>query len=207
MKGARITPGIIPRKKYKVTTDWEGKLYIGIALKWDYEKGTVQNSMPGYVRAALHYLQHEKTKRPQESPYYWKQPVYEKNNHMLSEKSPAEELDKNNQKRLQKIVGKFLYYARSIDPKMLMALKSLAAVQKKSTIETTNQITQVLNYSATYPDAITEYIKSGMIIHIYSDVSYISEPEAQSRAGGFVLWQHNPTHRYRRFHQRMEQCM
>ena len=38
--------------KYKVTTDWEGKLYIGIALKWDYEKGTVQLSIPGYVRAA-----------------------------------------------------------------------------------------------------------------------------------------------------------
>ena len=32
--------------KYKVSTDWEGKLYIGIALKWDYEKGTVRLSMP-----------------------------------------------------------------------------------------------------------------------------------------------------------------
>ena len=40
--------------KYKVTTDWEGRLYIGIALKWDYEKGTVQLSIPGYVCAALH---------------------------------------------------------------------------------------------------------------------------------------------------------
>ena len=28
--------------KYKVTTDWEGRLYIGIALKWYLEKGTVQ---------------------------------------------------------------------------------------------------------------------------------------------------------------------
>ena len=27
--------------KYKVNTYWEGKLYIGISLKWDYEKGTV----------------------------------------------------------------------------------------------------------------------------------------------------------------------
>ena len=43
---------------YKVTTDWEGKLYIGIALKWDYEKGTIQLSMPGYVRAALHLFQY-----------------------------------------------------------------------------------------------------------------------------------------------------
>ena len=28
--------------KYKVTTDWERKLCIGIALKWDHKKGTIQ---------------------------------------------------------------------------------------------------------------------------------------------------------------------
>ena len=43
-----------PEDKYKVTTYWEEKLYIGISLKWDYEKGMVQLSMPGYVRAAIH---------------------------------------------------------------------------------------------------------------------------------------------------------
>ena len=65
-----------------------------------------------------------------------------------------------------------------------MAIKSLAAVQTKTTIETAKQITQFLNYSATNPDAVTEYIISGMIIHVYSDASYISESEARSRAGG-----------------------
>ena len=40
--------------KYKVTTDWEVKMYIGIALKWEYEKGMFQLSMSGYLRAALH---------------------------------------------------------------------------------------------------------------------------------------------------------
>ena len=39
-------------------------MYIGIALKWDHEKGTVQLSMLGCVRAALHSFQHEKTKDP-----------------------------------------------------------------------------------------------------------------------------------------------
>ena len=48
--------------KYKLTIDWEGKLYIGIAIKWDHEKGMVQLSMPGYVRAALHAFQHDKPK-------------------------------------------------------------------------------------------------------------------------------------------------
>ena len=44
-----------------------------------------------------------------------------------------------------------------MDPTMLMALNYLAAVQKKPTIETTKQITEFLNYSATHPDAVTEY--------------------------------------------------
>ena len=63
--------------KYKVTTDWEGKLYLGIALKWDYKKVTFQLSMPGYVREALNSFQHKKPKQPQDSPYPWKQPINE----------------------------------------------------------------------------------------------------------------------------------
>ena len=66
-------------EKYKVTTDWEGKFYIGIALKWDYEKGTVQLSMPGYLHAALHSFQHENPKdhsihhTPRHNPFTKKQ--------------------------------------------------------------------------------------------------------------------------------------
>ena len=104
---------------------------------------------------------------------------------MLSEKAPAEELDENNQKILQKIVEKILYYARAIDPTILMALNSLAVVQTKPIIETAKQITHFINYRETHTDTITEYRKIRMILHIYSDASYISEPEAQSRARGF----------------------
>ena len=62
--------------KYTVTTDWGGKFYIGVALNWDYKKVTFRLSMPVYVRAELHYFQHEKTKIPQDSPYPWTQPIY-----------------------------------------------------------------------------------------------------------------------------------
>ena len=55
-----------------------------------------------------------------------------------------------------------------------MALNSLVVVQVKLKIETAKQITQFLNYSATHLDAITEYIKIVMILHIYFDASYIS---------------------------------
>ena len=52
--------------KYRVIIYWEGKLYIGIALKWGYEKLTSQLSMPGHVRTSIHYFQHEIPKLPQE---------------------------------------------------------------------------------------------------------------------------------------------
>jgi hypothetical protein len=44
--------GIIAAK-YQMTTDWKGKLYCGISLKWDYVKRNVTLSMPGYVAKAL----------------------------------------------------------------------------------------------------------------------------------------------------------
>ena len=106
-----------------------------------------------------------------------------KNNQMLSGKAPAKNLDGNNQKILQKIVGKFLNYSRVLYPIMLMALNSLIAVQTKPTIKTAKEVTQFLNYSVTHPDAVTDYRRSGMILHIYYNVSYILEPEAQSRYG------------------------
>ena len=68
---------------------------------------------------------------------------------------------------------------------MLVALNYLVEVQTKPKIETAKQITQFLNYSATHPDAIIEYRKSGMILHIYSYASYISELETRSRSGGY----------------------
>ena len=34
---------------YQLTTDWEGKIYCGLHLKWDYEACTVELSMPGYI--------------------------------------------------------------------------------------------------------------------------------------------------------------
>ena len=104
---------------------------------------------------------------------------------MLLEKALAEELDKNNQTRLQNIFGKFLYYDMPIDPTILMSLNSLVAVQINPTAETTKQITQILNYIATHPDAVTEYRRIRIILYKYLDASHISELEERSRAVGY----------------------
>ena len=68
-----------------------------------------------------------------------------------------------------------------------MALKSLVAVQTKPKIYTTRHITKILNYRTTHPDVLTEYKRTGMMLHIYLDASYISEPEARSRADRYFF--------------------
>ena len=41
------------KTKYNIFEDWKVQLYIGINLKWDYRKRTVDLSMPGYVAVSL----------------------------------------------------------------------------------------------------------------------------------------------------------
>jgi hypothetical protein len=54
--------------------DWEGKLYCGITLDWDYGNRTVNLSMPAYVQeATLDKFQHP---TPPPAPYKSNPPQY-----------------------------------------------------------------------------------------------------------------------------------
>jgi predicted protein tyrosine phosphatase len=65
-----------------------------------------------------------------------------------------------------------LYYARAVDPTVLMPLDDIATEQTRA-IEKTRAVTnQMLDYLVTHPDA------SDMILHIHSDASYISVSNA-----------------------------
>ena len=94
-------------------------------------------------------------------------------------------MDDKEKKRLQQVVGVFLYYARAVDPTMLHALNVLATQQAKGTENTIKAMNHFLNYCATHPDATIRYHASDMILHVHTDASYLSEPEAKSRYGGF----------------------
>ena len=53
----------------KITLDWEGKLYCGITMKWNYAKSYVQILIPLYINKALHKSGHKTPKKPQNFPY------------------------------------------------------------------------------------------------------------------------------------------
>ena len=63
-----------------------------------------------------------------------------------------------------------------------MTLNTIATHQENATEQTSMLVTHMLNYCATFPDAIITYDASDMILHIKSDASYLSEPKAKSRS-------------------------
>jgi hypothetical protein len=91
---------------------------------------------------------------------------------------------------LQKVLGCLLYYACAVHSTMLVTLITITSAQKKCTDSTADTMIQLLNYCATHPDAEVRFHASNMVLHISSDDSYHSEPEARSRTGGsFYLGQ------------------
>jgi hypothetical protein len=82
---------------------------------------------------------------------------------------------------LQQVIGCLLYYARAVDPTMLVALSTLASAQATGTAATAEAMHQLLDYCATHPDAEVRCYSSDMVLQVSSDASYLSEPEARSR--------------------------
>ena len=63
-------------KHYTVLTDWEGPNYLGLTIDCNYREGSVDISMPKYVKNALGHIQHPKQKLPQYAPRQLTVPAY-----------------------------------------------------------------------------------------------------------------------------------
>jgi hypothetical protein len=174
------------RDLYPCTVDWTGTKYIGLTLAWDYTARTVDLSMPGYIRNALHCFQHPPPSKPEHSIHAWVQPSYGAPIQLappLDDTTPL--LDAPQTKRLQQVIlGTLLLYARAVDPMMLVTLGTLTAAQIHGTEAPTITLIRLLNYAATHPDAKIRHPPSDMILHIHSDASYVSVAKACSRVGG-----------------------
>ncbi len=115
------------KETYEIVEDWTGNLYCGIKLKWNYKKHHVDLAMPSHVMKQLTKYSHFAPLKPQHCLHSPNPIKYGKNNQSPSplDKSPC--LDKAQKKQVQQIVGSFLYYARAVDPTILMALLEIAS--------------------------------------------------------------------------------
>jgi hypothetical protein len=174
----------LKKETYEIVEDHNGELYFGISLKWNYKKRWVDTSMAQYVMKHLIKYGHAAPAKPQHCPYSPDTILYGKDNKAPTPSNESPLLDEAGKKRIQQIVDTFLYYARAVDPTIVMALSDLSLQQSAPTENTMKQVNQFLDYMWTHPDAIIRYHASDMILNIHSDASYLSAPKACSRAGG-----------------------
>jgi hypothetical protein len=146
--------------------------------------------MPGYLSNVLSKFQHDAPKHPQHTPSRYIMPVYgAKTQYATKDETPP--LIAQQCLTIQKVTGSVLYYARAIDPTVLMPLNYIATEQTKATEKTQAATNQMLDYLATHPDATIRYHASEMILHIHSYASYPSVSNTRSRLGGLFLLGNN----------------
>jgi hypothetical protein len=173
------------KKSYNISSDWNGRAYCGLTLDWDFTNRTVDLSMPGYIKAALHKYQHAALARPEHAPHTWNPPIYGAKTQFVKDETISPALSDKDVNKLQQLTGTLFYYARAVDPTLIMPINVLASEQSQATEVTADKVIKLLNYCNTHPETKIRYHTSDMILHIHSDASYLSENEAKSRAGGF----------------------
>jgi hypothetical protein len=103
----------------------------------------------------------------------------------MTEETSSPALSEKEINKLKQLTGSLLYYARSVDPTLIMPINVLASEQSKAKHVTADKVIKLLNYCNTHPETKIRYHASDIILHIHSVASYLSENEAKSRAGGF----------------------
>jgi hypothetical protein len=181
------------KKYYTISTDWTGGDYCGLHLQWNYKRRFVDVSMPDYIQKTLHKFQHPPPAKAQHAPHDWTRPadlwrqgpIRQSTHHATPSRS-------NRHSTRQAINGTLLYYARAVDPTMPPALNAISAQQSSPTALTIDKCNQLLDYAATYPNAVIRYHASQMVLHVDTDAAYLVLPKARSRIAGHYFLSNLP---------------
>ena len=112
-------------------------------------------------------------------------------NMFAKDKDDAPEVSADDKLFVQQVLGTFLYYARTVDSTMLVALSAIASEQAKPTTNMLAKVNKFVDYVASQDEAIVTYHASDMVLAVHSNVLYLSETQARSRAGGHFFMSHD----------------
>jgi hypothetical protein len=144
--------------------------------------------MAGYIKAALHKYQHPAPARPDHSPHTWNPPIYGARTQSVTETITSPALSKKEIDKLQQLTGTLLYYARAVDPTLIIPINVLASGQSTATNVTEEKVIKLLNNCNTHPESKIRYHSSDIILHIHSDASYLSEKKQKAELGDNFTW-------------------
>jgi hypothetical protein len=97
--------------------------------------------------------------------------VYGANTEFIEVKEDIPLLPPKGITRIQQLAGTIMYYARAVNPPLIMPVNYLASEHTKATAATADKVIKLLNYCATHPEATLHYQASYMILNIHSDAS------------------------------------
>jgi hypothetical protein len=185
----------MPQEKYELTKDWDGNLYCGIKLNWNYNNRTLDILMPGYIIKQLQKYKHAIPAKPQHCPYTSQPGQYGSKAQWPLPLDTSPPLMDAGIKHIQWVIGSILYYARAVDLTVLMALSTISSKQAHGTENMIQKTKQLLDYLATHLDGTVQFHASDMILNIHSNASYLSEANAHIQAcrHSFMGWRPNPT--------------
>ena len=172
---------------YDLTENWQGDLYSGINLAWDYQKRTCRLTMEDYIQTVLTKYNHSCPKQRQLYPFRAAAINYGAKAQYTDDEDTSPLLDNAGIKCVQGIVGALLYYARAINNKLLHSLSEIGSQQAAATSNTTARVNQLLDYCATYPNDGTFYRSSNMILAAHSDAAYLNVSRSPSQAGAHIM--------------------
>ncbi len=97
-------------------------------------------------------------------------------------------------KIIQRIVGKFNFINRTVDSTMITALSGIAVDQAAATEETMQRTKKFLDYVAPQEDLVRTYRVIDMILAGHRDAGYLNKKNAHSRVGDhwFMSEEKNP---------------
>ena len=172
------------KENYDITEDWEGKRYLGLTFDWNYDTHIVHLSMPNYIPDALKNFKRKKPKIWQGSPHQHTVPNYGAKRQFIETESNEQVLGKEAKKYIQQVLGTFLYYARVVDPTMIVALSAIASEQSSPTRAKMKKFDQFLDYAASQEQDVLTYEAPDMVLAVHSDALYLRESKARIRSGG-----------------------
>jgi hypothetical protein len=102
------------KNDYNISSVWKGSAYCGLILEWDYKNKTVDLSMLGYIKAALHKCQHAAPTCPEHAPHMWNPPKYGAKTQYVEDENNILALSAKDVNKLQQLTGTLLNYARPL---------------------------------------------------------------------------------------------
>ena len=174
-------------KLYKCTTAWEGKLYLGMTLNWNYTKRWMEKSMPGYIdKVWTRFYGANVAPKRVEAPHVWMAPQYGSSHPQLTtpiDSSPP--LFASDKTRLQEIVGSLLYFAQCIDYTILATLGSIGTNIAERIERVAAMAAYLSNFCANNLNPKVRYYASHMQLCGHTDAYYLSVSKARSHAAAY----------------------